>query len=171
MGFNLAFRVLLAAVLGWSLSGEARERPNFILIIGDDISQEDFGCYGHPHIRTPHIDRMALGGMRFDNAYLTASSCSPSRASIITARYPHNNGAAAELHRRLPDHLALFPELLRRAMDRWQKETGDSLPTDATPEWVEFMGDRLLGLKDYGKYGTPPGGDLGAERINAPGPR
>ena len=107
--------------------------------------------------------------MRFDNAYLTASSCSPSRASIITARYPHNNGAAAELHRRLPDHLALFPELLRRAMDRWQKETGDSLPTDATPEWVEFMGDRLLGLKDYGKYGTPPGGDLGAERINAPG--
>ena len=93
----------------------AQEGPNFVLIIGDDISWDDFGCYGHPHIRTPNIDRLAARGLRFTNAYLTASSCSPSRASIITGRYPHNNGTAAELHRRLPEHLALFPELLRKA--------------------------------------------------------
>ena len=50
--------------------------------------------------------------MRFDNAYLTTSSCSPSRCSIITGRYPHNTGAP-ELHVRLPDEQVRFPELLR----------------------------------------------------------
>ena len=52
--------------------------------------------------------------MRFDNAYLTTSSCSPSRCSIITGRYPHNTGAP-ELHVRLPDEQVRFPELLREA--------------------------------------------------------
>ena len=52
--------------------------------------------------------------MRFDNAYLTTSSCSPSRCSIITGRYPHNTGAP-ELHVRLPDEQVRFPELLRKA--------------------------------------------------------
>ena len=52
--------------------------------------------------------------MRFDNAYLTTSSCSPSRCSIITGRYPHNTGAP-ELHVRLPDEQIRFPELLREA--------------------------------------------------------
>ena len=42
--------------------------PNFVLIIGDDISVDDFGCYGHPHIRTPNIDSLAAGGIRFANA-------------------------------------------------------------------------------------------------------
>ncbi|MEZ6088601.1 MAG: sulfatase-like hydrolase/transferase [Pirellulaceae bacterium] len=74
------------------------EQPNVILFIADDISWNDFGCYGNAAARTPNIDRLAAGGIRFDQAYLTASSCSPSRASIVTGRYPHNNGAAAELH-------------------------------------------------------------------------
>lgn len=113
-------RILLwfLVIVGTGVIGLRAENgalPNFVLIIGDDISWDDFGCYGHPHIRTPNIDQLAGDGMRFTNAYLTASSCSPSRASIITGRYPHNNGAAAELHRRLPDHLVLFPELLRNA--------------------------------------------------------
>ncbi len=65
-------------------------RPNFVFIIGDDISAEDIGCYGNPGIRTPNIDRLAAEGLQFTNAYLTISSCSPSRSSIITSRYPHN---------------------------------------------------------------------------------
>lgn len=89
-------------------------RPNFIFFISDDISQEDHGCYGHPVIQTPHIDDLAAGGMRFDEAYLTISSCSPSRCSIITGRYPHNTGAP-ELHSKLPDEQIRFPELLRQA--------------------------------------------------------
>ncbi|MBK1855047.1 sulfatase [Verrucomicrobiaceae bacterium 5K15] len=87
---------------------------NFVFFIADDISYEDLGCYGHPTIKTPHIDRLASNGMRFNNAYLTSSSCSPSRCSIITGRYPHNTGAA-ELHTTLPENPSLFPLLLKDA--------------------------------------------------------
>ncbi|MBK1792445.1 sulfatase family protein [Persicirhabdus sediminis] len=90
------------------------ERPNIVFIIADDISQEDLGCYGHPTIQSPHIDALAAAGMRFDNAYVTASSCSPSRCSIITGRYPHNTGAP-ELHQLLPDDQVTFTKLLRDA--------------------------------------------------------
>lgn len=91
----------------------AAERPNVIVIIGDDISWNDFGCYGNPHARTPNIDRLAANGLRFTQAFLTASSCSPSRSSIVTGRYPHNNGAASELHRPIAWNVPRFPAALR----------------------------------------------------------
>jgi len=90
------------------------ERPNIVFFIADDVSQDELGWYGHPVIKTPHIDSLSANGMRFDNAYLTTSSCSPSRCSIITGRYPHNTGAP-ELHVRLPQQQVRFPELLREA--------------------------------------------------------
>jgi arylsulfatase A-like enzyme len=58
---------------------------------------------------------LARGGIKFTEAYLTASSCSPSRSSIITGRYPHNNGKAAELHQPIAWNLPWFPALLREA--------------------------------------------------------
>ncbi|MEH6307798.1 sulfatase [Olivibacter sp. CPCC 100613] len=88
------------------------EKPNIIFIIADDISQEDIGCYGNSHIKTPHIDAIANEGLRFTHMYVTSSSCSPSRSSILTSRYPHNTGAA-ELSTELPADLIYFPELLR----------------------------------------------------------
>jgi N-sulfoglucosamine sulfohydrolase len=93
-------------------AGEAR--PNVVLIIGDDISDSDFGCYGHPNIRTPHVDKLAAGGMLFTNAYLTTSQCSPTRCSLITGRYPHNTGAP-ELHSALPKGQVMFPAILKDA--------------------------------------------------------
>jgi arylsulfatase A-like enzyme len=102
----------LAAVTGTSA---ATDRPNLVIIIGDDISIDDFGCYGHPTIRTPNIDRLAAGGLQFENAYVATSSCSPSRCSIIASRYPHNLGTAAELHGPLPRGIPLLPQLLRDA--------------------------------------------------------
>lgn len=88
--------------------------PNFILFITDDISQEDIGCYGSAAAKTPNLDQMAAEGIRFDNAYLTCSSCSPSRCSLITGRYPHNTGAC-ELHTSLPEGHFLFPQALKNA--------------------------------------------------------
>jgi arylsulfatase len=85
-----------------------------VLIIGDDISFDDFGCYGHPTIRTPNVDRLAARGLRFTNAYLTTSQCSPTRCSLITGRYPHNTGAP-ELHMPLPEGQIMFPALLKEA--------------------------------------------------------
>ena len=66
------------------LSVLADERPNVVYFIADDISAEDLGCYGHKVIKTPRIDKLATTGMRFDNAYLTSSSCSVSRTSIVS---------------------------------------------------------------------------------------
>lgn len=94
-----------------TLAGELG-RPNFLVIIADDMACEDCGAYGHPHIKTPNIDQLAREGMRFDRAFLTCSSCSPSRASILTGRYPHATGAA-ELHQPVPAEQVLLTTPLR----------------------------------------------------------
>lgn len=96
-------------------AASAADRPNVIFFIADDVSWNDYGCYGNDAARTPHIDALAARGIRFNRAFLTASSCSPSRSSIITGRYPHNNGKAAELHKPISGHLPWFPEVLRDA--------------------------------------------------------
>ena len=77
------------------------KQPNLVLIIADDMNWDDCGVYGHPSIRTPNIDRLAKEGLLFQHAYLTTNSCSPSRSSMITGRYPHNTGAE-QLHWPLP---------------------------------------------------------------------
>ena len=89
-------------------------RPNLVLILADDLGWADSKPYGHPALRTPHLDRFAKEGLRFDRAYVTASSCSPSRASLITGRYPHNT-QAEELHWPVPADQVTFVEKLREA--------------------------------------------------------
>lgn len=108
---------LAAGAAMWNFEGLAKARrsgPNIVLIIADDMGWDDCGAYGHPSIRTANIDRLAAEGMRFTNAFLTASSCSPSRASIITGRYPHNTDAE-QLHWPLPAEQRTFVELLKNA--------------------------------------------------------
>jgi arylsulfatase A-like enzyme len=63
-------------------------KPNFVFILIDDLGWKDLGCYGSTFHETPHIDRLAAQGMRFTNAYAAAPVCSPTRASILTGRYP-----------------------------------------------------------------------------------
>ncbi|MGB7345876.1 MAG: sulfatase [Pirellulaceae bacterium] len=88
-------------------------RPNLVLIIADDMNWDDCGAYGHPAIRTPNIDRLAAEGLRFEHAYLTTNSCSPSRSSILTGKYPHNTGAE-QLHWPLPKDSRTFAAELKR---------------------------------------------------------
>jgi N-sulfoglucosamine sulfohydrolase len=101
-------------ILTSASAAEGAGRPNVILIVADDMAREDCGAYGHPAIRTPNLDRLAREGMRFDRAFVTASSCSPSRSSLITGRYPHNTGAP-ELHQPLPRDQVTFVERLKSA--------------------------------------------------------
>ena len=84
-----------------------------MLIIADDIGSKDIGCFGNQDVKTPNIDALASSGLKFTNMYVTTSSCSPSRSSIITGRYPHNTGAP-ELHDPLPADQFMFPELLKK---------------------------------------------------------
>ncbi len=106
--------ILLLLLIGGANAQGLMGKPNIIYIIADDVSYDYFGCYGNKDVRTPNIDRIAKEGMRFTNAYLTASSCSPSRTSIISGRYPHNTGSA-ELHTPLPVEQIPFPLLLKNA--------------------------------------------------------
>jgi len=80
----------------------ADERPNIIVIYADDLGYGDLGCYGSPTIRTPHLDRMAAQGLRFTDFYSAAEVCTPSRAALLTGRYPIRSGMCG--HRRV-----LFP--------------------------------------------------------------
>jgi len=130
------------------------------LIIADDVSAEDLGCYGNDRIKTPSIDQLANEGIRFDNAYLTTSSCSPSRCSIISGRYPHSTGAA-ELHTPLPYSVIPFPLLLKdsgyytaqagkwhmgasvhRAFDRYTDNNGYDNGEGGEDKWVRFLRER-----------------------------
>lgn len=67
-------------------------QPNIVIIYADDLGYGDLGCYGHPTIRTPNLDRMAAEGMRFTQFYSAAEVCTPSRAALMTGRYPVRNG-------------------------------------------------------------------------------
>jgi N-sulfoglucosamine sulfohydrolase len=75
--------------------------PNILIFIADDHGAGDLSIYGHPVLKTPNMDRIGREGMVFDRAFLTISSCSPSRSSILTGRYPHSTGAE-DLHMPLP---------------------------------------------------------------------
>ena len=105
----LAVLLLFAAIYAAS----ATNQPNIVLIIADDLGAEDCGPFGNKKVRTPNLDRLAAEGMRFDRAFLTCSSCSPSRASILTGRYPHQTGAE-QLHWPVPPEQVGFTELLRK---------------------------------------------------------
>ena len=91
-----------------------KSQPNFIVFIADDVAWNDCGPYGNNIIKTPNINKLAEDGVVFDNAFLTTSSCSPSRCSILTGRYPHSTGAQ-ELHMPLPAEQILFAGELQKA--------------------------------------------------------
>lgn len=77
------------------LNAEKTVKPNFLIIIGDDVGYDAFGCTGADHARTPHIDQLAREGLVFDRFYGTVSQCAPIRAELYTGLFPVNNGKLA----------------------------------------------------------------------------
>ena len=95
MTWPMRLCLLLSSVISLlfaTMVSAADSKPNIIIILADDLGYGDLGCYGHPSIRTPELDRMAAEGMRFTEFYSAAEVCTPSRAALLTGRYPIRSG-------------------------------------------------------------------------------
>jgi arylsulfatase A-like enzyme len=95
-------------------AGAPARRPNFVFIMSDDHAAHAISAYGSRINRTPHLDRIAEGGMRFDACFCTNSICTPSRAAILTGTYNHVNGVTT-LDTHMDNSLSTFPKLLQQA--------------------------------------------------------
>lgn len=95
MGLTLFTQPLAAQTPAIKPSGQ--QPPNFIIILADDLGYGDLGSYGHPTIRTPHLDQLAKEGVRFTQFYVAANVCSPSRAALLTGRLPVRIGITGGL--------------------------------------------------------------------------
>ena len=97
---NLSFTLLLSLFAACSSPSEAPtdpQRPNVVLIFADDLGYGDLSCYGHPTIQTPRLDRLASEGIKLTSFYTAAAVCTPSRAGLLTGRYPLRVGLPGNL--------------------------------------------------------------------------
>lgn len=85
-------RLISICTLGCAAWAAAESRPNFVVILCDDLGWGDIPAHGHPHIRTPNLDRLAADGIRFSSCYSASPVCSPSRAGLLTGRSPNRAG-------------------------------------------------------------------------------
>jgi arylsulfatase A len=122
---RLLATVLLALLILPQGGRAAEPPPNLVIIFCDDLGWGDLGCFGNPTIRTPHLDRMAAEGQKWTQFYVAAPVCTPSRAALLTGRYPIRNGMTSN------QRVVLFPN------------SGGGLP----PEEITLA--ELLKQKDY----------------------
>lgn len=95
---GLVFAALIIPMFGNAEAsmGGASRAPNVVLILADDLGYGELGCYGNPDIRTPNLDRLATEGVRCTSGYSAFPVCSPSRAALMTGRYPARIGPSYE---------------------------------------------------------------------------
>lgn len=149
----LFFLALLLAPVG-----SMAAKPNIIVIICDDLGYGDLACYGHPHIKTPNLDRMAKEGIRYTSFYSAAPVCSPSRVGLMTGRSPNRSGvydwipasrpgakrrdAREQVH--LKADAVTIPKLLKKAgyatclSGKWHCNAMFNVPAQAQPGDVGF---------------------------------
>jgi len=93
----LRILVLALTVIGVSVAhastSQRQQKPNFLIVIADDVTYTDIGCYGGKNVKTPRIDRLAEEGLKFNYAYLAMSMCVPCRQELYSGLYPMRSGA------------------------------------------------------------------------------
>ncbi len=108
--FLLALMFLL-----FSCNKSETKKPNILLLMSDNQSWNHLGCYGDPLVKTPTIDRIAAGGVKFTNAYCAAPSCSPARAGMLSGQDIWRLEQGANLHGILPKKFPLYTDILQEA--------------------------------------------------------
>ena len=122
-------RALLAVVLSLAVAVPAisADRPNIVLVFIDDMGWGDFSCFGNHDAKTPHIDRLAREGIRFEQFYVNSPICSPSRTAISTGQYPQRWSITSYLSNR--DHnnkrgMAQWLDPKAPMLARWLQQSG-----------------------------------------------
>ena len=142
------------------------KKPNFLVILIDDLRYDEFGAGGHPYMKTPHIDRIAREGAIFERAFHTTPICSPNRASIMTGQYASRHGiidnvARDAMSHRLPNyHLELQKLGYETAhVGKWHMRN-DGQPRPGYDHWISFDGHGRIEnprLNINGRYEQRPG--------------
>jgi len=146
---------LSAAELPETPTRDGVEPRNVVFILTDDHRYDAFAAAGHPFLETPHLDSLATNGVHIQNAFVTTSLCSPSRASILTGLYTHKHGVI-DNQRAVPEGTLFFPQYLQRAgyetafIGKWHMGRHNDDPRPGFDHWVSFRGQ--------GKY-LPPSPD------------
>jgi arylsulfatase A-like enzyme len=108
---------LLPLLLAGESPADAAERPNFVVVVFDDLGYADVGAYGSTFVQTPTMDRLAAEGARFTRFYANAPSCSPSRAAFLTGKYPGSVGLRTNVvsssQRSLPVEIPTLAQVLK----------------------------------------------------------
>ncbi len=113
---------LAATDIGRASAKQTGAKPNVLVILVDDLGYGDLSCYGATDLKSPHIDKLVASGMRFDNFYANCPVCSPTRAALLSGRYPDLVGVPGVIRThvknnwgRLSPHALLLPAMLKRA--------------------------------------------------------
>ncbi len=147
---HMVLLVCLAAIAAAShcrptqaASDHEGSRPNFVIVLADDLGYGDLACYGHPTIQSPNIDRLAAEGMRFTSCYAAAANCSPARTGLMTGRTPYRVGIHTWIPMFSPMHVrqseVTVATLLRRAgyetchVGKWHLNGRFNLPGQPQP--------------------------------------
>ncbi len=131
------------------LAGPPAKR-NFVIITVDDLGWMDLSCYGSRYYETPHIDRLAAQGMRFTDAYAACAVCSPTRAAIMTGRYPARLGLTDWIHHL--DRQALVAAGTQKNPAEYVKTPGKTLLCPPNPYWMELAEVTLAEALKGGGY-------------------
>lgn len=150
---------LLLLLAASALSLQAAVRPNFLIILADDLGRGDYGAFGTKDIRTPNIDRLCREGMEFQNFYANSCVCSPTRASLLTGCYPDRVGVPGVIREEEPNNswgylapqAVLLPKYLKPAgyhsaiVGKWHLGiTAPNIPTERGFDFFHgFLGDMM----------------------------
>ena len=148
---GVAVRAWVVAACSWALAGlaGAADLPNIVFMLSDDHSYPYVGCYGDANVRTPNLDRLAAGGMKFRRFFTSAPQCVPSRAAYLSGRSP----VAARITRftsPLPRDVITFPEVLRERAGYYTGVLGRNYHLDGSGGAGGYQGIvEELGLKTF----------------------